>query len=398
MHMHDSDTPDNSAPDNSTAKTKSPPVTNVTADQKAAIHRSLEYFFIADALAMPVHWFYRPADILATFPPHGITRMEAAPHPHPSSVMPLHSTQKGGRRNSHQSARASNSDTTPRDIVGDVILVGKRALWEAPGTHYHHGMPAGENTLNAWCARALMEFVSDNNYSTERWLEHYIAFMTADPPQHPDTYAESYHRGFFANLEKGLPPLKCGAVTHDTPSMGALVTVAPLAFSLLATHSLDDVIRHCQQHVWSTHPANELMPVVAAYVTLLERLLNRSATEPVNPQWFVEAAQAVPGGNLQPFLSKPSISDHVVVGQHYSLACYITGSWPSVCYLAARYYDDPTTGLLRNANLGGENAHRGAVLGSLLGLCATTSDNDLFQQLNHKASLQSLFQRFTDSF
>lgn len=53
------------------------------------------------------------------------------------------------------------------------------------------------------------------------------------PMHYPDTYAESYHRGFFANLAKGRLPEKCGAVTHDTASVGGLVTVAPIAIAEL---------------------------------------------------------------------------------------------------------------------------------------------------------------------
>ncbi len=357
------------------------------------IKRSLENLFIADALAMPVHWFYRPGDILSTFPPHGITKMEAAQHPHPSSVMQLHSTRKGGRKHTIKKSRVPEQ----REIIGDVILTGKRAYWDTPGTHYHHGMPAGENTLNAWCAKLMIQYLIGHTYSPEDWLNCYIEFMTASPPRHPDTYAESYHRGFFANLEQGLPPLKCGAVTHDTPSMGALVTVAPLAFSLLARTDLDTAISQCQQHVWLTHPASELMPVVEAYVTLIHRLLNKQENDPVPTEWFIDAAKAIPGCNIEPYLARASLSDSVVVGQTFSLACYITGSWPSVCYLAARYCDDASTGLLRNANLGGENAHRGAVLGTLLGLCSTTSLTDLYCQLQHADTLGDLIEEFTES-
>ncbi len=285
----------------------------------------------------------------------------------------------------------------PRDIVGDVILVGKRSYWDQPGTHYHHGMPAGENTLNAWCTRLMIDYLSAHRYSTDGWLSTYIGFMTATEPQHPDTYAESYHRGFFANLERGLPPHQCGAVTHDTPSMGALVTVAPLAFAQLAQGTLEQAIEQCQQHVWLTHPATELMPVVAAYVTLLHKLLLRNPSDPVPREWFIDAAKAVPGGKIERFLSDKPVADHRVVGQTYSLACYITDSWPSVCYLAARYCDDPATGLLRNANLGGENAHRGAVLGTLLGLCTDTPMTDLYNQLRHASTLDTMITRFHDA-
>jgi len=51
--------------------------------------------FIADALAMPVHWFYRVGDILKIFP-DGINRLYPAPKTHPSSIMSLHSKKHGG--------------------------------------------------------------------------------------------------------------------------------------------------------------------------------------------------------------------------------------------------------------------------------------------------------------
>jgi len=58
-----------------------------------------------------------------------------------------------------------------------------------------------------------------------------------------------------------------------------------------------------------------------------------------------------------------------VVGGQFSTACYISDSWPNVLYLAYKYCNDPATAMLRNTNLGGENCHRGSVLGSIVGLC-----------------------------
>ena len=51
---------------------------------------------VADAVAMPVHWYYNPHDIEKAFP-GGIMGFEAAPGYHPASIMSLHSTSKGGR-------------------------------------------------------------------------------------------------------------------------------------------------------------------------------------------------------------------------------------------------------------------------------------------------------------
>ena len=94
-------------------------------------------------------------------------------------------------------------------------------------------MRAGENTLNAHCARATMRTLAANggHYNEDLFLDAYIELMTADPVLHPDTYAESYHRGFFANLAAGKNRNKCGAVTHDTASIGGLVTIAPIVIS-----------------------------------------------------------------------------------------------------------------------------------------------------------------------
>jgi ADP-ribosylglycohydrolase len=56
-----------------------------------------------------------------------------------------------------------------------------------------------------------------------------------------------------------------------------------------------------------------------------------------------------------------------VIGRLLSPACYIDQSLPAVLYLAARYADDFEAALIANANVGGDNCHRGAVLGAILG-------------------------------
>lgn len=61
------------------------------------------------------------------------------------------------------------------------------------------------------------------------------------------------------------------------------------------------------------------------------------------------------------------IVDSLVVGRRLSTACYVEESVPSVIYLSLKYHDAPEQGLIVNTNLGGDNVHRGAVLGALLG-------------------------------
>jgi ADP-ribosylglycohydrolase len=56
-----------------------------------------------------------------------------------------------------------------------------------------------------------------------------------------------------------------------------------------------------------------------------------------------------------------------VIGGLLSPACYIDQSLPAVLYLAARYPDDIEAALIANTNAGGDNCHRGAILGAILG-------------------------------
>ena len=80
-------------------------------------------------------------------------------------------------------------------------------------------------------------------------------------------------------------------------------------------------------------------------------------------------------------------SDGGVVGAKFSSACYITDSWPSVLFLASKYLEDPKKALLVNANLGGDNVHRGAVLGTILGLVRPLEAVPFFSQLIENEAL-----------
>ena len=334
----------------------------------------LKTLYVADALAMPVHWYYRPYDIQLQFP-NGITGFEAAPNYHPSSIMSLHSTNGGGRRSKESGNR--------KEIIGDVILKGKRNKWGVANTHYHHGMPAGSNTLNAHCARAVTRSLTGNSarYSQDAFIESYISLLTSDPPKHPDTYAESYHRAFFANFENGVPPQKCGSKTHDTASIGGLVTLAPIVISeRLAGTSLEATRKICMEHLWLTHPDKALAQISSDYVSLLDALLFRN--EQQEPHFLKKfLSEQFTNINFEQLETKARDNDEAIVGQVFSTACYISDSWPSVLYLAYRYHVNILDGLISNTNLGGDNVHRGSVLGVLLGIANAKTVDSLFNKL-----------------
>jgi len=353
--------------------------------QSLRIANALKTQFIADALAMPVHWFYQPLEIELAFP-GGIQRFEAAPEFHPSSIMSLHSKRKGGRQSSDTSSK------TATEVVGDVILKDKAQFWDTPNVHYHQGMPAGENTLNAHCARLIMRVVANSpeSYDRQKFANAYIEFMTAEPPRHPDTYAESYHRGFFAHFSQGCKPEKCAMKTHDTASIGGLATIAPLVFSERLRGSSESAIQiTCREHLALTHPDESLMRVCDRYVTLLCGLMEEPAQEGVKAL-LIQAGKGSPGLDVAGLI-KRNLPDNQVVGQLFSPACYISDSWPIVLYLAYKYLNDPWKALRVNTNLGGDNTHRGNVLGIILGLQSNTVANNWFEKLlNHNAIGQEI--------
>jgi hypothetical protein len=312
---------------------------------------------------MPVHWYYNPQDILQAFP-GGIQKFEAAPAKHPMSFLSL-------------------PESSGKQIVGDVILKDKRKFWGIPNQHVHQGMTAGENTLNAHCARLVTRALVENagHYKADTFLDDYIAFMTAEVSQHPDTYAESYHRGFFANLEKGLPRNQCGLVAQSTASVGGLVTIAPIALTeLIIDRNLSRVQKKCREHLYLTHPDEKLAKICDAYVELISALIFRAADDDAK-SLIAKIASASVDVDVQN-LNEKNLADNEVIGTIFSKACSIEDSWPSLLYLAYKYNSQPKVALLANTNVGGENCHRGSVLGVILGLSTANGLDDMFVQLS----------------
>jgi ADP-ribosyl-[dinitrogen reductase] hydrolase len=68
-----------------------------------------------------------------------------------------------------------------------------------------------------------------------------------------------------------------------------------------------------------------------------------------------------------PFSKWLQREDTYVIGSRLSTACYVDQAVPAVIYLALKYADRPEEALIVNTNIGGDNVHRGGVLGALLG-------------------------------
>jgi ADP-ribosylglycohydrolase len=56
-----------------------------------------------------------------------------------------------------------------------------------------------------------------------------------------------------------------------------------------------------------------------------------------------------------------------VIGSILSPACYLKDAFPAALFLAWKYSNNLEAALIANTNLGGDNCHRGIVIGALIG-------------------------------
>lgn len=290
--------------------------------------------FIGDALAMPVHWYY---DREALRRDYGVVRDYLAP------------------RNPHADSILWRSEYVPLNPRGDILREQTR-FWGQRGIHYHQFLRAGENTLNLQLALELAEMLaSRGSYDSHEYLERYVAFMLS-PGKHRDTYVEEYHRKFFTNYARGLHPSRCGG---SDIHIGGLAHVGVLC-GFLGTDR-NATVAAVREHIGLTHQSDEVLAAGAAMAQMLCDVIAgadlRDAIWSHGSDWFSRR-------KAEAWSKEP---DEVVIGKRVSSACYIADAFPAVLYLAWKYASDFESGVVANTNVGGDNCHRGAVLGALLG-------------------------------
>jgi ADP-ribosyl-[dinitrogen reductase] hydrolase len=316
-----------------------------TNEQDAAVNAFLGGL-VADAVAMPVHWYYDQRALARDYPEFAAATLAGYVAP----------------RSPHADSILWRSSYTPANEKGD-ILHDQAQYWGRRGVHYHQFLAAGENTLNAQLAIELAALVrGDRGYDPERWLDRYVAFMLT-PGRHRDTYVEEYHRHFFTNHAAGRKPINCGV--RDV-HIGGLVPVPAIVAALGPRDP--DLRRIVRQHVALTHKDDEVLAAADALV----RMLVRACTgDDLRTTILDEGSDWISAAKVREWEPHP---DHVVVGGRLSSACYIPDAFPAALFLAWRHAGDFLGGVAANARVGGDNCHRGAVVGSLLGATAPIPD------------------------
>jgi len=363
---------------------------NISEGLKRSKAESLWGLFISDALSMPVHWYYNPVDIVTGY--NGWISEYVAPNKrHPSSILKLSAVDGSGRGSSDSS----------KSLIGHIILHDKLKYWQGSGksNHYHQGMSAGDNTLNA--VMALHEIQTMNKCDHDlikpdrevraSVLADYVSFMTT-PNSHNDTYAESFHRAFFRDWVTDGKPTSVSKIIEfaETRSkkmllnrpdsqlavIGSLVPAIP--WIIRTAHKSE---KECAQttvdFIKLTHPVPSLIQFVDVYARLLHAVINGKDLKSEVLKVLSHSMLGGPGKRDSilkllddsegiPRKTEARLELYQTVTSRLGSACYIEGAFSSMLFLALEFHDDFEGGVLANANCGGENCHRGAALGALL--------------------------------
>lgn len=377
---------------------------------KTQVKNALWGLFISDSLCMPAHWYYNLKYLKRDF---GVIKgYNDAPHPHPESFMV-------GNTYSPD-IKTANKLSRPYDILHKHIK-----FYDTPYSnlsintnehagehanlmpclderyHYHHGLKAGENTLGANLVRVLMRSIIKNKgYQQNAFLEDFIAYMSASE-ENKDPYLEIYIRDWFENYSKGIAPELCAASQINRWSIGSHGgIIRPLILSLVSKSSFEG-LGIAISHQQLTHSSQSVSASLGLLVPLLENLL--CTDEPLKV--LSESAKKLPlikisgeeltkmyhdfngPGNIpkdemykihtqysDEYLSDllQKATDESMITKRFATACYPEHGLPLILYFLHKNSFDFKASLLDNANAGGDNVHRGMILGLLAG--AVTKD------------------------
>ena len=294
---------------------------------------------VADAVSMPVHWYYNRNAIDSDY--GAFDHFMNPKNPHPDSIL-----------------WRSKYETTNKK---DDILHEQSKYWGQKGIHYHQFLKAGENSLNLKLACELYRtIIKCGEFNIQVWLERYTEVMLT-PGWHRDTYAEEYHRAFFKNYARGKKLSNCGIKDIH---IGGLSLVPALLAGLEALDKTEEnyLLDCTQELIQGTHTHPVTISTAKDLTRILLALNNRAE---IRSTLQTLRLSNVPLTSIKKWEGMP---DRKVVGEILSPACYLPESFTAALYFAWKYSDDFSLAILANAKVGGDNCHRGVVVGSIVGM------------------------------
>lgn len=364
--------------------------------------------FIADAMAMPVHWYYRRKYIKEGFD-GGIQKYEDAPHPHPESFMVgMHYHPNIAKANTlrrsfdivHEHIRFYDTNFNDLNIKLSVHDgEHKNAMPDKDERyHYHHGLKAGENTLGANLIRVLMRSViKEGKYTQEVFIKDFIRYMTT-PALNKDPYTEVYIRAWFENYSNGVPPHACAQEQRNVWSIASNGGIIRPLILALTSKSTFQALGVAIQHQQITHRSDNVSSALCVLVPLLRQLLEKeeplstlkeSASQvqrtaisgselsrtyaehngpgniPKDEMWKIHTDFSDKTVDLDALMKE--YSEDEILGSVFTTGCYPEQSLPVLMYLLYKNKFDFKASVLANTNAGGDCVHRGIILGLLAG-------------------------------
>eukprot|EP00550_Attheya_septentrionalis_P004876 CAMPEP_0198298028 /NCGR_PEP_ID=MMETSP1449-20131203/39346_1 /TAXON_ID=420275 /ORGANISM="Attheya septentrionalis, Strain CCMP2084" /LENGTH=410 /DNA_ID=CAMNT_0043999183 /DNA_START=17 /DNA_END=1246 /DNA_ORIENTATION=- len=339
-----------------------------TVDLERRLRGALWGFFSGDALAAPTHWYYGGAQQIQSDYGTLLSDYTKPSYQLSGSILNKSNLNGGGRATNNANCSPVHGDNkhATTNIIGDVINHGKQDLWSPnQSIHYHATLKAGENTLEVQLARVLMKSIVATNgkFDPDHFRDAYIQFMTTSG-SHNDTYASTCHRMFFANLIfHKLSPKDCpDNDKHNVDTMDGLVlpTIVALATAADMSATPQQISQASASCAAVTRKSDVLQQVAGVWGQLVASSIRESNNnDNVN---VVSTLQTV-SKQLIGRLPRTSAGDEMS-------ACYLEQSLPPFLDMVAKYlprHSQVWDALLANANVGGENVHRGSVLGAILG-------------------------------
>ena len=398
-----------------------------------AIENALWGLFISDSISMPAHWYYNLKYLKQEF--GTICGYNNAPHPHPESFMvgnsyfpDVEKANEYSRKYDILHKHIKFYDTSYSHLHIDIKeRAGEHAnampiLQER--YHYHHELKAGENTLGANLVRVLMRsIISMGEYKQEIFLNDFVKFMTT-PEKNRDPYSEIYIRRWFENYSKGIAPELCAEQQKSIWSIGSHGgIIRPLVLSLMAKDPYQG-LGHAINHQNLTHRSENVSSALGVLVPLLQALFQdhdpmSTLKEYASKVQLIEIKGKAlsktyqehngPGNIPKDEMYKihttysnehldldetALLSDAQLIGSRFSTACYPEHGLPLLFSLLYRNKMDFTASILANANAGGDNVHRGMILGMIAGARSTEVPNELKTGLKEYTQIKSEIEAF----
>ncbi|MCE5244463.1 MAG: ADP-ribosylglycohydrolase family protein [Desulfobacteraceae bacterium] len=223
---------------------------------------------------------------------------------------------------------------------------------------YHSSRQRGEFTHYGDQVMVLLESVAarsgfDPDDFAQRWKALFKNY---------DGYVDHATQGTLKNFSAGKSPAESGAPSSD---FAGAARIAPLAF--FYGNDLEQLVRSARMQTVMTHKHPEVIRDAEFLARVVFRVLAgerpTAAMESVRDEFFGKTpiAEAVTEG-----IASASADTRQTILK-FGQSCNTRGALPSFVHLVARYEDDLKEALIENVMAGGDSAARGLAAGMILG-------------------------------